>query len=135
MKELKDPESARPLFEDFSHNLLDNLLEGCQIISPDWRYLYVNDAVLNQVKRPREQLVGRTMMAAYPGIENTPMFTNLRQCMEERIPCRMENEFAFPDGSKGWFDVRFEPVPEGVFIFSLDISERIRAEAEQKMMV
>ena len=26
-------------------NTLDNMLEGCQIIGPDWRYLYVNNAV------------------------------------------------------------------------------------------
>jgi signal transduction histidine kinase len=39
-----------------------------------------------------------------------------------------ETEFTFPDGSTGWFDVRAQPVPEGMFMLSIDISERKRAE-------
>ena len=34
----------------------------------------------------------------------------------------------FPDGSKGWFEVRSQPVPEGIFVLSIDISVRKRAE-------
>jgi PAS domain-containing protein len=30
--------------EERYHSTLDNMLEGCQIISTDWRYLYINDA-------------------------------------------------------------------------------------------
>jgi hypothetical protein len=30
--------------EDHFHRTLDNMLEGCQIIGYDWRYLYVNSA-------------------------------------------------------------------------------------------
>jgi signal transduction histidine kinase len=41
----------------------------------------------------------------------------------------MENEFTFPDGSKGWFELRFVPVPEGVCILSLDITENKRSHA------
>ena len=33
----------------------------------------------------------------------------------------------FPDRSTGWFDVRSQPVPEGVFVLSIDITERKRA--------
>jgi light-regulated signal transduction histidine kinase (bacteriophytochrome) len=44
--------------------------------------------------------------------------------MDERIAHRMENRFAFPDGSYGWFNLSLEPVPEGTFILSEDITER-----------
>ncbi|MGD9548147.1 MAG: ATP-binding protein [Candidatus Krumholzibacteriia bacterium] len=109
--------------------ILDRLLEGCQIIGPDWRYLYVNAAAAEQGRRPREDLVGLTMPEAYPGIERTPMFETLTRCMRERTYERMENEFIYPDGSRGWFELRFEPVPEGVFILSMDVTERKLAEA------
>jgi PAS domain S-box-containing protein len=139
MTDMQNPEEAvkrlqLPLHVS-SHAILDNLLEGCQIIGFDWKYVYVNEAVARQGRHSREELTGRTMMEAYPGIENTTMFSVLRQCMEDRTPHRMENEFAFPDGSQSWFELRFEPVPEGVFIFSLDIAERKCAEDEEKMMV
>jgi len=109
-------------------NTLDNMLEGCQIIGPDWRYLYVNDAAATNGRRSKEELLGSTMMEMYPGIEETEMFRVLRRCMEERTHERMENEFEYPDGNRAWFELSFEPVPEGVFILSIDITERKKAE-------
>jgi light-regulated signal transduction histidine kinase (bacteriophytochrome) len=50
--------------------------------------------------------------------------------MDERVPHRMENEFSYPDGNKGWFDLRIIPIPEGVFLLSMDITERKWAEQE-----
>jgi PAS domain S-box-containing protein len=50
--------------------------------------------------------------------------------MEQRIVHHFENEFVFPDGSAGWFDLKFQPIPEGVFILSMDVTERKRVEQE-----
>lgn len=107
---------------------LDNILEGCQLIGFDWRYLYMNDAAATQNRRPNTELLGRRMPDMWPGMEETQVFAMLRRCMEQRIALHEETEFAFPDGSKGWFDVRVQPVPEGIFVLSIDISERKRAE-------
>lgn len=125
---------VRPLAGENPYNLLDNLIEGCQILGSDWRYRYVNNAAARHGRRPKEQLLGRRITEVYPGIEDSPMFSVLRQCMADRTHRRMENVFTFLDGSRSWFDLRFEPVPEGVFILSLEISERKRAEEEQQVM-
>lgn len=110
------------------YQILDNLLEGCQVLSADWRYLYVNEAVARHGRRTRNELLGRTMMEAYPGIEATGVFAALRRCMAQRVNANLENEFTFPDGSTGWFEIRIEPVPEGLFVLSIDITVRKRAE-------
>ncbi len=123
------PTNGLPVPPDLLRSVLDNLLEGCQVIGPDYRYLYVNAAAARQGRSAPEALVGRTMMEAYPGIDATEMFGELRRCMEERASGRMESEFAFPDGSLGWFELHFEPVPEGVVILSIDITGLRRAEA------
>src|SRR5262249_17425769 len=47
----------------------------------------------------------------------------------DRTHHRMENEFTFPDGSTGWFELRFLPVPQGACILSLDITEQKRSAA------
>jgi PAS domain S-box-containing protein len=117
--------------QDLPHSILDNLLEGCQVIGFDWRYLYVNEAAATQGRQTRDALIGRTMMEMYPGINQAPFFAVLRRCMGDRQHATMENEFTFPDGSKGWFELRFVPVPDGVFILSLEITERRRAEEER----
>lgn len=113
-------------------SMLDNMLEGCQIIGFDWCYLYVNDAVAKQGRHSKEELIGHTMMEMYPGIEHTKMFAFLRLCMEKRTPHHMENEFTFPDGTKGWFKLGIYPVPEGIFISSIDITGHKQAEEKLK---
>ena len=111
---------------------IDNLMEGFQLIGHDWRYLYVNETVVKHSKyKSKEELLGYTMMEKYPGIEHTPMFETLELCMTGRLCKVLENEFTYPDGSKGWFELRVEPVPDGIFILSVDISERKKAELEK----
>jgi two-component system sensor histidine kinase UhpB len=66
------------------------------------------------------------MMEMYPGIDRTPLFDVLRRCMDERTAHFMENEFTYPDGDTGWFALSIQPVPEGLLIFSWDITERKR---------
>ncbi len=109
---------------------LDYMIEGCQIIDYDWRYVYVNEAAARQGKKSKQELLGFTMVQAYPGIDKTKLFNHLINCMTNRVPTQIENEFTFSDGSKGWFELRIEPVPEGILIFSVDITKRKAAEAE-----
>jgi PAS domain S-box-containing protein len=130
--ERKRAEDALRKSEHRYRTTLDSTLEGCQLLAFDWRYLYLNDAAATHNRRPNEQLLGQRMPDAWPGIEGTDVFAMLSRCMTERVALHQENEFVFQDGSKGWFDVRAQPVPEGIFVLSIDISERKRAELSIK---
>ena len=116
--------------EERYRTTLDSMMEGCQIISPEWRYLYVNASVAEQGNSTPEELLGHTMMEVYPGIENTEMFAALRDCMENRVTRRMENEFIYQDGSHGWFNLSITPAQEGIFILSEDVTEHKQAEVK-----
>jgi PAS domain S-box-containing protein len=105
---------------------LDSLREGFQIISFNWTYVYVNPAAARHGRRDAGDLIGKPMVDAYPGIDRTPLFAVLKKCMEERRSEVMENEFTFPDGSTRWFEVRVQPVPAGICIYSSDIDDRKR---------
>lgn len=121
-RSLAQLESRRRAVEARYRTTLEGLMEGCQILGFDWRYLYINDSASRQVRRSKEELVGRTMMECFPGIEGTPLFTVLKNSMEKREPGQIENEFTYPDGSKGWFQLSIEPVDDGLFILSSDIT-------------
>ena len=127
----QEAEDALRASEKRFRTTLDAMLEGCQVIDFNWRYAYVNDAAAKQGRRTTAELLGHTMMEMYPGIQNTPMFDRLKDCMDNRISHQMENEFAYPDGSLGWFDLRIEPVPDGILVLSQDITERKLMEAER----
>ena len=110
------------------NSIVNNLLEGGQLIGFDWRYLYLNKMAEKHNRRPNEELLGNRVMDMWPGIENNPVFPAEKICMEQRIPQLLENEFEFPDGYRGWFELQIIPVPEGIFILSIDITERKKAE-------
>lgn len=112
--------------------VFDNMIEGVQVIDYGWRYYYVNKSITVQGLSTKVDLLGNTMMEKYPGIEDTEVFKSLQQCMIERIPVEVMSEFDFPDGSKGWFELSVQPVPEGIIILSSDITKLKRTEAELK---
>jgi two-component system, cell cycle sensor histidine kinase and response regulator CckA len=109
---------------------LDHLLEGVQIIDADWRYVYVNAAAAAQGQRAASELLGRTMMECYPGIEETDLFTTLTRVKTTGTPHSMRNEFAYPSGERRWFDLFIERVPAGLCVLSLDVTAKRRAEEE-----
>lgn len=124
--EMKEPAT------NFNPETLDNLFEGFQLIGHDWRYIYLNEAAVKQSRyKNKVELIGFTMMEKFPGIEKTKLFDTLEVCHAQQISTEIENEFLFPDGSIGWFELRIEPVPEGIFILSIDITKRKQAEAER----
>lgn len=117
--------------EDQYRRTLDSLLEGFQIIGFDWTYQYVNPAAAQHGRRSPQELIGRRMGEAYPGIEQTALFDILRRSMTERTSQTIENQFTFPDGTMRWFEIRVEPVPQGICVYSADIQDRKDAEAQR----
>src|SRR4051794_25560176 len=104
--------------DKIARDVLDSLQEGCQVVSFEWKYLYVNDAGVRHARRPRERLIGRTLMECYPGLELQPFFAVVRRSMENRTREVTEIEFLFSDGTPAWFDLRIVPVPDGLCIIS-----------------
>ncbi len=114
--------------EERFRSAFDHMLEGCQIIGYDWRYIYLNESAEIHNHRPNKELIGNRYQDMWPGIEETDVFKKIERVLKTRVPHHFENEFIYPDGSIGWFDLSIQPVPDGVFILSLDISERKNAE-------
>jgi len=112
--------------------IIDNLFEGYQILDFNWTYLYINKAAEKHNMRPSSEMLGKKYMDCWPGITKTKLFQLIKDCIENRNQYRFENEFIYPNGEIGWFDVGIQPVKDGVFILTNDISEKKRS--EQKLL-
>ncbi len=115
------------------HSVLDNMLEAAQIISFDWRYLYLNDAAARNGKQNKDEMLGHTLTDRFPGIDRTEMFSVLEECMAHRLTMTQDFEFTYPDGSVAWFEFNIQPVPEGLFVLSLEITDRKRKDEESRI--
>lgn len=132
ISERKQAEAAIRAGEIRYRDILNNMLEGCQTLSFEYRYLYLNDSAIEYAKIPRIELLGETIMDKYPGIEASELFQDMRRTMEERVSIQKEHEFVYPDGEVRWFENIIQPVEEGIFILSLDVTERKAFELEMK---
>ncbi|WP_291861247.1 PAS domain S-box protein [Marinilabilia sp.] len=110
----------------------DNMLEGCQIIDRDYRYVYINPAASLQARKNPDELTGRRMFDVFPEIEETEVFQSIQRCMEHQWSHHLSNKFVFPGGTSGWFRLVIEPVPEGVMILSDDITREKNLEKQNK---
>ena len=128
----KNIEKALEKSEIHFRQTLDVMIEGCMIINFDWKYLYVNDTAARHGQNTRENLIGKTMIEMYPGIEKTSVFAHYKRCMEERAPEGFEDSYTFTDGVTRWYRFSLEPVQEGIFVLSIDITARKKTEDELK---
>lgn len=126
----KRAEEALRRAEERFRNAVDNMLEGCSLIDFGWTFLYVNEAAAAQALRERKDLIGRSMLDVYPVREHSETFARYRRCMEERVAQRFEQAFTRPSGATRWFQMSVVPVPEGIFVLSLEITDHRQAEKE-----
>jgi PAS domain S-box-containing protein len=121
---------GQPLAMEALANVLDSLREGIQIIDRAWRYAYLNSAAAAHGRKPREELLGRTMMECYPGIDATEVFAVLERCMDDRTSGAMQNEFVYADGQRQTFELRVEPCELGIVVLSIDVTEGRKLEEQ-----
>jgi PAS domain S-box-containing protein len=120
------------LEEEFHYkSILDNMQEAVMLVDFNYRYLYVNDAMITAGKLPKEAFLNRTIMENYPGIEQTEPFKLIKSCLEDRITARKEVAYTYPDGSVGWGEIGVAPVKQGALFTSVVITDRKLAEKAQ----
>jgi PAS domain S-box-containing protein len=124
----KQAEAARQRADQRFREALDSMLEGCTIINFEWTYLYLNDVAAGHGLNNRENLIGRKMTEAYPEVQQSEIFSRFRLCMEQRIPQHFESPYNFADGNVRFYKLSVVPVPEGIFVLSLDTTEHKRTE-------
>lgn len=122
------PQKEQARFTELSYKVLDGLREGVCLIDHDFQYLYLNQIAARQLQQSRDRLLGKALLEEHPGLEETELFAALQRCMTLRAPCSLESEQLVPGGAQGWLELRVEPVPEGVALFSTDIARRKRVE-------
>src|SRR5262249_26062551 len=126
----KRAEQALRSAEERFRDGLDQMLEGCALLDFGWNFLYVNEAAARYGSRKARDMIGRSLLELFPEVIGTEFFARYRRCMEERISQRFESSIATPDGGVRWFEMSVVPVPEGIFLLSLETTERRQAEKE-----
>ena len=64
--------------------LLESITDGLCVLDEQWRFTYWNAAAEQITGVPREELIGKTVRAAFRNLEGTPLATALRETLMSR---------------------------------------------------
>lgn len=126
-----EAESALRKSETRYRNILDSMMEGFQIIDFEWHFVYLNTTATQYYRRTEKELLHNTIMEVFPDIENSSVLCAIKRCMVDRKPQTIVHDFEYSEGDKAWFTLSIQPIPEGVFILSIDISEQQKLQKDK----
>ena len=107
-------------------DILETMGDAFIGLDRQWRYTYVNAAAEKNLRRTRDELLGRDIREMFP--DGEAFYRRYEQVMTERKPVRFEEHYASYDV---WVDVRVFPASEGISVFYTDITELKRLETER----
>ena len=124
--------SARIKVETRLQSILDNMMSGCYIVNFEWEFVYVNKTAAKQGYMGKNKLIGQNMLKLYPNLKDSEIYKMYAKCMFERVNIHCELNYQYENGIEKWFEFQLEPVEEGIFIISIDITEKKLAEEKAK---
>jgi|GEM_PF-2209405 len=118
------------------NNALDTaLIEGIgdpfYAVDSAWRYTSVNQAAVELMGLPRDELLGRTIWELLPQAQHRALQDAFHRVMTHREPHRCE---VFLPGSSVWEDVSAFPLGDGIGVIFRDITAQKRAQTRQQAL-
>jgi PAS domain S-box-containing protein len=112
---------------------LESITDAFYLLSPDWRFLFVNREAERVLERPAAEILGRSIWEAFPAVVGSQLEAAYREAAREG---RTASLSYFYDPLKRWFDARAYPSSEGLAVYFRDVTaqrqveERLREQAE-----
>jgi PAS domain S-box-containing protein len=125
VSERKQAEEALRQAQSRIESVLNSVADIHILFDRNWRFLYVNEAAVRTIGRPREEILGYILWEIYPDIVGTELDRHYRRAMDQRV--HVAFEFHYP-ALNTWWENRFYPTPEGLSVFATNITERKLAE-------
>jgi signal transduction histidine kinase/FixJ family two-component response regulator len=116
-KQVLERETALRRDRDFAWETLEHLPDAFCTFDRDFRVTYFNPAAAQLSAASNGPNVGEVIWDAYPLLIGTPVETNLRRCMDDRVSLEFEQYFASNEGEY-WYHFQLYPQPsDGIVLY------------------
>jgi len=109
------------------HHVFERITDAYVALDNDWRYTFLNAKACDFFGRPATELIGRNIWDEFPEAVGHPFQQACIKAMEEQRSVTVE---AFYEPTQRWFENRIHPSPDGLTIYSVDITERKQIQQE-----
>jgi serine phosphatase RsbU (regulator of sigma subunit) len=106
--------------------LLEHLPAAFAVLGPGWRVDYLNRLAERLVAQPACDVLGRSLWSAVPVLVGTPVEAGFRAAAGSGQAVRFET--VLPGVPGRWWEVSAWPVPGGLAVHLVDVSDRRTAE-------
>lgn len=119
-------------FQGRAHAVLANIAEGVVILDRGWKIVFINRYGAPCADLPLREMIGRNYWEVAPEAAGTVFEQHVRRCAAERMPVQFE--IRTPRRQR-WLQVRAYPLPDGVCVFSEDITETKQRESRLRAVL
>ncbi|WP_017653431.1 ATP-binding protein [Fortiea contorta] len=106
-------------------NVLASIKDQFLVLDHQWRYIYVNDRVVEVTGIAREDLLGKSVWELFPDLIGHELYTQAHRAVTEQIPIQFEY---FYQPWQRWFDNRIYPSDDKISMLVSEITDRKQAE-------
>jgi PAS domain S-box-containing protein len=97
-------------------------------LDENWCFSYVNAEAERLLGQPREALLGRNIWELFPAAVDSDFERSYRTAVETGEAVSFEAYY--PQPLDGWYELRAHPMPEGLSVYFVEVTERRRAQQQ-----
>jgi PAS domain S-box-containing protein len=105
--------------------ILESISDGFFSVNKNGQFAYVNRQAERILNVRREDILGRAMDDAYPGLLGTAFEAAYVKAIREKAPTEVTAHY--PDHDK-WYEVRISPVASGLSFYFRDVTATVKTE-------
>jgi PAS domain S-box-containing protein len=107
-------------------NILESITDAFFALDREWRFTYVNRRAEQILRRPRTELLNKSIWVEFPETVGSKFYTEYQRAMTDQVTVEFEE---FYEPLQGWFKVHAYPYAQGLSVYFRDVTERKHSEA------
>lgn len=115
-------------------DILNGVDDAFFVLDREWRLVYATRSLCELVGRPREEVLGRTLLSVLPSIEGTRAHRKIAEAIDQGQGGVALDPWGSPGEEERWREMTVSVFGQGVLCVSRDVTQRekIRREIENK---
>jgi PAS domain S-box-containing protein len=118
-------EQALERAERYSRSILESISDGFVAVDRAWRFTYVNRVAAGILGTEPDDLLGRVVCVAFPGVVGSVFEPVMRRAMDHGQPGR---QVAYYADHGRWYEAAVYPYADGISVLLRDVTDQRLAE-------